>query len=108
MQVAWMTDLTRQHADIAELVTVGSTYEKAAIYGLKITSRSALATNKQRPQIYMDGCVHAREWIASAVVQFMVDELITGYLNDPAITALVDSIEWYLVPVFNVDGYKYR
>ena len=37
----------------------------------------------------------------------MLNELLTQYNKDETVTHLVDSLEIYVVPVFNVDGYAY-
>lgn len=34
-------------------------------------------------------------------------QFATGYENDPAVKKLIDSFDWYILPVFNVDGYVY-
>ena len=33
--------------------------------------------------------------------------MLDKYGADPAITAMVDQFEWYIVPVANPDGYSY-
>ena len=37
----------------------------------------------------------------------MLNELLTQYGRDASVTNLVDALEIYIVPVFNVDGYAY-
>jgi hypothetical protein len=38
-------------------------------------------------------------------VAYVAYHLLTNYGTDPAITALVDNVEWYLMPIMNPDGY---
>jgi len=99
----WMQDLVSANPKIASLFDIGQTYENRTVYGIKITS--TVSANK--PQIYYDGGIHAREWISPAVVQYVIGQLIKGYGTDAEITRLVDTVEWYLVPVFNADGYEF-
>jgi hypothetical protein len=39
------------------------------------------------------------------VVQYVANYLLTNYATDPDVAALVDNIEWYLMPIMNPDGY---
>ena len=57
-----------------------------------------------KPAIWIDGGIHAREWIAPATVMYMVRELterLEGQEN------LIDSLDWYFLPSVNPDGYQF-
>jgi murein tripeptide amidase MpaA len=99
----WLQQQVAANPKLASIFEVGQTYEKRTVYGIKITG----ATGADKPQIYYDGGIHAREWIAPAVVQYIIGQFLSLYGTDPTVTKLVDSIEWYFVPVFNADGYDY-
>eukprot|EP01083_Nonionella_stella_P261254 889770_1 len=60
-----------------------------------------------RPGLYIQGCIHAREWLACATVTKILDLFATGYTVDPIITRRLDNINIYIVPVLNIDGYIY-
>jgi hypothetical protein len=100
----WMQGLADEHPDIVDLVTIGTTYQKNKILGLRITDKSVTVP---KPAIYYDGCIHAREWIAAAVVQYIADQLISGFQKDDLVTYMVSYAEWTIVPVLNVDGYTF-
>jgi len=102
--VEWMQQLAKNYSSLASLVTIGISYEKRPIYALRITSNRGPA---KKPQVLYDGGIHAREWIAPATVGYIAFQLITQYGKDPSVTALVDAIEWNMVPIFNVDGYQF-
>ena len=53
------------------------------------------------------GGEHAREWITTTVPTYFANHLLSRYGTDPVVTDLVDNVEFFLVPVFNVDGYEY-
>src|SRR4029453_7368841 len=53
------------------------------------------------------GTQHAREWISPMTVMYIADRLLAGYASDPNIKALLDNVEFVLVPVVNADGYVY-
>jgi murein tripeptide amidase MpaA len=37
----------------------------------------------------------------------MAYALLSNYSKDPTITHFVDQFDYYILPVFNVDGYAY-
>ena len=51
--------------------------------------------------------IHAREWISPATVIYLAHALLSNYTKDPTITNVVDQFDYYILPVFNVDGYAY-
>lgn len=61
--------------------------------------------NDTRPAVWIDAGIHSREWVSPASALFMIDRLVTGYGTDKAITDLIDSNDWYILPVVNPDGY---
>lgn len=57
------------------------------------------------PTIFIESTIHSREWIAVATATYLLNELLTS--QDVEIRNLVDSYDWVIVPVANVDGYVY-
>lgn len=93
---------------LVELLPLGKSYEGRAIVAVKIVGKASNgSTANAKPGFWIDGGIHAREWISPATVLYMLNELLTGYGKDTTITHLVDSLDIYILPVFNVDGYAY-
>uniref|UniRef100_A0A7M4E0N7 Carboxypeptidase O n=2 Tax=Crocodylus porosus TaxID=8502 RepID=A0A7M4E0N7_CROPO len=89
-----------------ELVTqhyLGTTYEKWPMYYLKISQ----PTNKAKKIIWMDCGIHAIEWISPAFCHWFVKEILQNYRTDPKISSLLQNLDLYILPVFNIDGYIY-
>ncbi|XP_013856628.1 carboxypeptidase B, partial [Austrofundulus limnaeus] len=55
----------------------------------------------------MDCGIHAREWISPAFCQWFVKEALSTYGSDSQMTSLLDQMDVYVLPVFNIDGYVY-
>ena len=88
--------------DLATVIDVGTSLQGRHIYGVRITGPG---TNK--PAVQFNGCHHAREWISVMVPMWIADKLVYTYDSDPNIHALVDAVEFFIIPVVNVDGYAY-
>ncbi|MBU0638296.1 MAG: hypothetical protein KKB50_05480 [Planctomycetes bacterium] len=101
--LAYLDTLVVLRPDLASLFVVGQTIEGRDMVGIRITGPGAGA----KPGILYEGGIHAREWITPPVVLYTADQLVRNYDTDPEIHELVDRCEWFLVPVFNVDGYIY-
>jgi len=72
---------------------------------VQVTIGSGGAADK--PVIFFDCNIHAREWITAATCSWIVDQLANGYGSDAEITALVDQYDWKFVPISNPDGYNH-
>ena len=54
--------------------------------------------------MWIDGGIHAREWISPATVLWTLKELVEGEDED---SELIKNLDWYILPVHNPDGYAY-
>ncbi|KAI9329385.1 carboxypeptidase A1-like protein [Zopfochytrium polystomum] len=102
---AWYKDLTEKYPDLITFIpSIGKTYEGNDIFAIKVTSGKDRFT---KPQIWYHSGDHAREWIGPATVQYFIHQLVTGYGADKTSTSILDRVELIVVPLMNVDGYKY-
>jgi len=86
---------------MARVMTLGYTHENRPIDAIKI------GTNDDKPAIWIDGGVHAREWPASHVAMYFMHQLVSQYEEDAHIKFLVDNLNWFILPLANPDGYEY-
>jgi murein tripeptide amidase MpaA len=93
--------LVRENSNIASVKVIGSGHEGNEIRLVTVTSDK----NSNKPGIWVDGGIHAREWASPATVLFMLNKLITNYNTNT--TEFVDRATWYFVVVLNPDGYKF-
>ncbi|XP_030839635.1 carboxypeptidase B [Strongylocentrotus purpuratus] len=98
---AWMNDFASSHPGVS-MIQVTTTYEGEAVYGLRI-AKSPSATNVA----YIQGGIHAREWVSPATVINLIKNYIDNYGSDDTVTSMLDNFVWIIVPVYNIDGYKF-
>lgn len=96
-----------QHPEIAKLVDLGDSWEKTQ--GKANRDVLALRLGKGKPEgkpgIIFCGNHHAREIVTPEVVLRIIEMLVGGYGQDPEMTAAIDNLDIYLVPMVNPDGH---
>ncbi len=93
-------ELAQQRPDLASTFVVGQSLEEREIRGIRITGPGA-----DKPAVLINSCQHAREWISPMVTMYAAERLITDYDTDAQVQALVDAVEFLIVPMVNPDGY---
>ena len=101
--VEFLTTLAPENMDIVDIVA-GSTYEENEIKGIRVNAGNG---TEARPSFIMHGCHHSGEWITAMGMVYFIEQLITTYGTDPALTRIADSFEFDLIPVMNVDGFLF-
>ncbi|XP_048238262.1 carboxypeptidase B-like isoform X2 [Haliotis rufescens] len=86
------------HADV---FSIGKTTQGKDQAMIKIYRNDGRA----KPAILIDGGIHAREWIAPAVVINFIYQL--AFSSDHHISTMLGDFDWYLMPLVNPDGYEY-
>uniref|UniRef100_A0A7M5XDB1 Peptidase M14 domain-containing protein n=1 Tax=Clytia hemisphaerica TaxID=252671 RepID=A0A7M5XDB1_9CNID len=98
-----LQNLARSNRGIVSLFQVGRTYEGETMIGLKVTN----GDGRSKPVVWIDGGIHAREWISPATVMYFMNKMITQQRSDNRVAQALAKYDFYFMPVFNIDGYKY-
>ncbi|HWO02515.1 MAG TPA: M14 family metallopeptidase, partial [Blastocatellia bacterium] len=98
--------LADSHPDLAQYVTLGTSFEGREIFALKIT-RGAALDDASKPDALITGCHHAREWISVEAPVYFANQLINRYATDDQIRYLADHLQIWIVPIVNPDGLTY-
>ncbi|TKC43468.1 hypothetical protein EI555_001342, partial [Monodon monoceros] len=98
--VAWTEKMVHKHPKMVSRIKIGTTVEDNPLYVLKIGEK-----DERRKAIFMDCGIHAREWISPAFCQWFVYQATKTYGKNKIMTKLLDRMNFYVLPVFNVDGY---
>lgn len=99
----WAISISSANPDLISRQSIGNTYEGRTMHLLKIGKN----TGSNKPAVFMDCGFHAREWITHAFCQWFVNEAVSTYGSDPDMTNLLDRMDFFVLPVFNIDGYEY-
>jgi len=79
---------------------IGQTYEKRDMRVVSICKGGC----GNKPAVWIDGGIHAREWVSPATVTWMLKELVE---NDEAHADLLEQADFYILPSVNPDGYAF-
>ncbi|CAF0953240.1 unnamed protein product [Rotaria sordida] len=103
----WFEELSH-HPNISRFFAyeiVGHTHENRSLVVAKI---GLMPFRKNRRSVWLDGGIHAREWISTATVLYTIARIINGTLaRDIDVRKLIDKYDFYFMPVVNPDGYAY-
>ncbi|KAL2087439.1 hypothetical protein ACEWY4_016267 [Coilia grayii] len=100
----WINKTTVDHPNMVKVFLIGSSVEKRPLYVLKLSGR---ASSTPKNAIWVDCGIHAREWISPAFCMWLVDHCITQYEANRDITEILNSMDIYVLPMMNPDGYEY-
>ncbi|XP_052864272.1 zinc carboxypeptidase A 1-like [Anopheles cruzii] len=96
---AWIDRMVLEHASVLSVESIGRTYENRDMKVIKLSYGSG------NQGIFVEANIHAREWITSATVTWILNELLTS--EDPRVRYIAENYDWYIVPVSNPDGFEY-
>ncbi len=91
------------HPDICRLETLGLSAGSRPIPAMKVTLHPQVESD--RPCVRLVGAHHGNEKISTEVTLAFMQHLIDGYATSSQVRALVNSREFWVIPVFNPDGH---
>uniref|UniRef100_A0A1A9X3N1 Zinc carboxypeptidase A 1 n=1 Tax=Glossina brevipalpis TaxID=37001 RepID=A0A1A9X3N1_9MUSC len=95
----WMDSLAKLYPQLITVLDMGTSTQGIAIKGIKLSHKS---TNKT---IFIEAGIHAREWIAPATANFIINYLLTS--DEQGVQELAKSYNWIIFPCINPDGYRF-
>jgi len=99
----WIASISSSNDALISKQVIGNSYEGRPMTVLKIGKQSGAT----KPAIFLDCGIHAREWISTAYCQWFVKEALSTYGSDAQMTSLLNEMDVFVLPVFNIDGYDY-
>ncbi|UCE59113.1 MAG: hypothetical protein JSU63_16915 [Phycisphaerales bacterium] len=99
--VQFIDDLVAAYPDLADTVLIGRSVEGRRLWALRITG-----PGEGKPGVMYHGAQHGDEQAGASLVAYTANHLLTNYATDSGVRALVDNVEWFLLPITNPDGYR--
>ncbi len=100
--VELMQSFAAAHSNICRLVEIGTSQLGRKLFALRITDHPDLAEDE--PEVFYSATMHGNEPTGYMLMLRLVDQLLSGYGNDPRLTAIVDGVELWINPLANPDG----
>ena len=110
-----LSELAVENPELTSWVDIGDSYDKATpggpegydIYALRLTNEATDREGFDKPVLYMQASIHAREYATAELVTRFAENLVAGYGSRAETTWLLDNTEIHVVPVLNPDGRKF-
>ncbi|GJJ74929.1 hypothetical protein EMPS_07287 [Entomortierella parvispora] len=91
----WLATQIANNPDKASAFSAGKTYQNRDQAGIKIGSGPN--------NVVFHGTQHAREWISTMVVEYIIDQLLTG--SDSRVAGYLTKYTFHIIPIMNPDGF---
>jgi len=107
--------LAAAYPDLAEWIDIGDSWEKTQPGGnagydlmvLRLTNTTNGIPPADKPDLWVNGAIHARELVTAETVTRFAEYLLANYGLDPDVTWLLDNNEVHLLLQTNPDGRKH-
>jgi len=96
-----MRGLASERPDLVEVLDIGRSVEGRKLLVAKV----GFAADYQKPAVFVEGGIHAREWISPATVTYLIRSLVEG--SEDVDRDILNTFDFFFLPVMNPDGYEY-
>jgi carboxypeptidase T len=94
-----------EYPGLCQVMSLGQSGLNQNIPMICISDNAAL--DEGEPGLYFQGALHSDEPNGTTAIMKSIKTLLEGYGKDASITARVDGLVLYFVPVLNVDGHNH-
>jgi len=101
--MTFMVERAALYPDLCQVHDIGYSVQRRYLRVLNITQNPGVPADK--PQFKYISTMHGDEKVGNEMCLFFIDHLLTNYGSDPEITALVNEIDIWIMPLMNPDGY---
>lgn len=103
--VARMQSITSAYPNLVRMTSIGKSVQSRDIWCLEVSDNPDL--DEDEPEVKFSGAIHGDELTGIEMIMRMAELLTSSYGNNAYLTSLVDSMEIWLCPISNPDGYVY-
>jgi murein tripeptide amidase MpaA len=98
-----LQNYAREYPQLVRLESIGKSYEGRDIWLVTATNFET-GQDEHKPAFWVDGNIHASEVAPSSACLYLLNRLVTGFGDDPAVTQCLDTRVFYICPRLNPDG----
>ncbi len=97
-----LQQIAADYPDITQLISIGMSVQNRELWAIKISDNAAV--DEPEPEFKFSATMHGDEPVGTEMCVYLVRLLTQGYGSDPRLTAIVDDIELWIIPLHNPDG----
>ncbi|XP_039747908.1 carboxypeptidase B-like [Pararge aegeria] len=97
----YLVDVANRFPRVARVVSAGRSVEGRDIKYLRLSTDNF--ANRNKPVIFIQSLLHAREWVTLPVTLWAIQELVINVTEQD----LIRNIDWIILPIANPDGYEF-
>ncbi|MBW2441978.1 MAG: immune inhibitor A [Deltaproteobacteria bacterium] len=101
---AQLNKIQGKYPHLCQLKTIGQSIQKRPMLAMGLTNEKIKG---QKPQVLFVATHHAREWVATEMAMRLIKYLTANFGADARVTDLLNTVEVWVIPVGNPDGYQY-
>lgn len=95
--------LAAAHPTLLRREVLGLSHEGREI-ALFVVTNAATGPDSDKPALWIDANIHATEVTAAMAALYVIEHLVTRHGHDDAVTRVLDTSAFYIVPRLNPDG----
>ncbi|EPQ51249.1 hypothetical protein GLOTRDRAFT_108207 [Gloeophyllum trabeum ATCC 11539] len=108
----FLKSLADQHPDKITLIPLGHSGEGREMVGVKISSpdpctRKVRGSASKKSGFMINGAQHSREWVATSASLYLIHALVSNSSEKGSLSHLLNTYDFYIIPLPNPDGYEY-
>lgn len=116
--VRYMEHLHANRSDVVELLHIGRSFEGRPLTVVRVTAPAESQSNAGRRQrgnhrsapkraVFIEAGAYGREWIGPAAATWLLQRLVDRMGGNDSVAETLRTVDWYVLPVLNPDGYEY-
>jgi len=91
------------YPSLCKVYNLGQTIQNRTMWAIRISDN--VDVEEDEPEVKYISTMHGDEIVGMEMCLNLIDYLVTGYGTDPRATDIVDSVELWIVPCMNPDGF---
>lgn len=101
----FMQNISSAYPEITKLHSIGKSVENRNLWAIEITDNVSV-TEPGEPKFKYVGNMHGNEVISRQILIYLIQYLVENYNKDDRVTKLVNSVDIFIMPTMNPDGFE--